>query len=253
MGRVALILVLASIEQAHVRELVATRRAQDFTDKFADMQIFSIMNSTLLPSKVASLSLAQVRAKIARKEPAVASSSAASLAIAGNSTAGSGFVTKSTPPAGTEDIMNTKAHGTCPQAVQQNLRWNCDHSTADNICCFNRHFAEYSGYFETTSFLSQEDGAGSGGSPPVTFYDSVTGKPLFEAPIGRSWDEFVEESEHHGWPSFRDEEVVSENVRVLPNGETVSVDGTHLGHNLPDGNGNRYCINLVSVAGNPAR
>jgi peptide methionine sulfoxide reductase MsrB len=25
------------------------------------------------------------------------------------------------------------------------------------------------------------------------------------------------------------------------------VDGTHLGHNLPDGRGSRYCINLVSV------
>ena len=40
-------------------------------------------------------------------------------------------------------------------------------------------------------------------------------------------------------------------VRVLPNGECISVDGTHLGHNLPDGSGNRYCINLVSVAGRP--
>jgi len=38
-------------------------------------------------------------------------------------------------------------------------------------------------------------------------------------------------------------------VRVLSDGETVSVDGTHLGHNLPDSSGNRYCINLVSVAG----
>ena len=34
-------------------------------------------------------------------------------------------------------------------------------------------------------------------------------------------------------------------------GEVVSVDGTHLGHNLPDGSGNRYCIDLVSVAGLP--
>ena len=24
------------------------------------------------------------------------------------------------------------------------------------------------------------------------------------------------------------------------------------GHNLPDNNGNRYCINLVSISGNPA-
>ena len=47
------------------------------------------------------------------------------------------------------------------------------------------------------------------------------------------------------------EKVVWENVRCLKNGEAVSVDGTHLGHNLPDSKGNRYCINLVSVAGLP--
>lgn len=58
---------------------------------------------------------------------------------------------------------------------------------------------------------------------------------------------------YSGWPSFRDNEVVWDNVRVLKNsGETVSADGTHLGHNLPDRKGNRYCINLVSVAGSPA-
>jgi len=32
----------------------------------------------------------------------------------------------------------------------------------------------------------------------------------------------------------------------------VRVAGTHLGHHLPDFSGNRYCINLVSVAGNPS-
>ena len=56
----------------------------------------------------------------------------------------------------------------------------------------------------------------------------------------------------HGWPSFRDEEVNWTDVRVLGNGEVVSTDGTHLGHNLPDGTGNRFCINLVSVTGRPA-
>lgn len=49
----------------------------------------------------------------------------------------------------------------------------------------------------------------------------------------------------------QDEEVVWENVRALSNGETVSLTGTHLGHNLPDRYGNRYCINLVSIAGLP--
>jgi peptide methionine sulfoxide reductase MsrB len=74
---------------------------------------------------------------------------------------------------------------------------------------------------------------------------------LFVAPRGRTFDEFLVESRRHGWPSFRDEEVVWDNVRVLEDGESVSVDGTHLGHNLPDRSGNRYCINLVSVAGQP--
>ena len=44
---------------------------------------------------------------------------------------------------------------------------------------------------------------------------------------------------------------VWDNVRCLSNGECVSTTGTHLGHDLPDRTGNRYCINLVSVAGRP--
>ena len=31
----------------------------------------------------------------------------------------------------------------------------------------------------------------------------------------------------------------------------ASICGTHLGHNLPDGKGDRYCIDLVCVAGQP--
>ena len=85
----------------------------------------------------------------------------------------------------------------------------------------------------------------------VTFYDSQTGKPLFIAPRGRTMKQFLDESKAHGWPSFRDEECLWDDLRCLPNGEAVSRAGTHLGHNLPDGKGNRYCINLVSVAGKP--
>ena len=44
---------------------------------------------------------------------------------------------------------------------------------------------------------------------------------------------------------------IQDYVRCLRDGEAVSVSGTHLGHNIPDANGNRYCINLVSVAGQP--
>ena len=87
---------------------------------------------------------------------------------------------------------------------------------------------------------------------PVLFYDAQDpSKLLFRAPVGRSWREFLEESRRHGWPSFRDAEVVTEYVRVIPGGEVVTEFGTHLGHNLPDKNkyGNRYCINLACVAG----
>lgn len=130
-----------------------------------------------------------------------------------------------------------------------------DRSTADRICNFNRHYAEYAGYWKSTDYLKEVSRDG-----PTVYYDSVTGKPLFVAPIGRSMDEFLQESNVHGWPSFRDQEVVwvrhvatpaaphvsslsqsmhafsyrsQENTRVLSTtGETVSADGTHLGHNL---------------------
>lgn len=146
-----------------------------------------------------------------------------------------------------EGVMSQKKHGTSEKPVQKKLRWNCDFDTADRICNFNRHYAEYAGYWQTTDFLKTLDQM----EQPIKFYDSVTGKLLFTAPIGRSMEDFVKESLSHGWPSFRDEEVNWDYVRCLQDGECVSTTGTHLGHNLPDGSGNRYCINLVSVAGEP--
>ena len=91
------------------------------------------------------------------------------------------------------------------------------------------------------------------GENPTTYYDPVTGKPLFIAPKGRTVKDLIQESAAHGWPSFRDEEVVWENVRVIPgSNEAVSTAGVHLGHNIADNKGNRYCINLVSIAGTPS-
>ena len=150
---------------------------------------------------------------------------------------------------GDESIMAAKAHGTSAVPVQQDLRWRVDRKLADRICNFNRHFAENSQYFVNTKFYKEARSKKDG--EQITFYDSNTGKPLFIAPVGRSMEDFLAESRAHGWPSFRDDEVVWENVRCLENGEAVSLDGTHLGHNLPDRKGSRYCINLVSVAGNP--
>ena len=126
---------------------------------------------------------------------------------------------------------------------QENLKWGCDWDMADRICNFNRHYAEFAGYWETTSFLSDVEQNIEEETGTVTFYDSGwKGRPLFTAPQNRSWADFIEESKKHGWPSFRDSEVDWNYARVLPGGEMVSVDGSHLGHNLPDGQGNRYCI-----------
>lgn len=132
---------------------------------------------------------------------------------------------------GPESLMSPKAHGTAPKPPMRPLRWSVDWDITDKICCFNRKFAERSGYW--LDFLPDLE-AEIARSGTVTFCDPVTGKPLFIAPKGRSWDDFVVESKKHGWPSFRDAEVVTENVRLLSDGETVSSDGTHLGHNLPD-------------------
>ena len=38
------------------------------------------------------------------------------------------------------------------------MRWNCDVQTADRICNFNRHYAEYRGYFDReTSFFAENN------------------------------------------------------------------------------------------------
>ena len=50
------------------------------------------------------------------------------------------------PIVGAESIMSQKAHGTTEKPVQSSLLYGCDVATADRICCFNRHYAEHSGY-----------------------------------------------------------------------------------------------------------
>ena len=160
-----------------------------------------------------------------------------------------------------------------PSLTALSLRWGSDKEVADRICCRNTMWAECeqlislspslrhpgpsdewpycraphadSGYWQSTSFPRVLPA----GVTEITFYDVATDLPLFVAPRGRTWSEFYAESLHHGWPSFRDAEVVQSNVCVHSNGETQSVNGTHLGHNLPDSHGNRYCIDLVCVAG----
>lgn len=120
---------------------------------------------------------------------------------------------------------------------------------ADRICCNNHDGAEPKGFFtRNVDFFSQVNP-----TQTTIFYDSVCGLPLFRAPVGRSFEAWKKESIDHGWPSFRPEETYFENVNVLPGGRMESVCGTHLGHNLPDYYGDRYCIDLVCMSGKPAQ
>ena len=83
-------------------------------------------------------------------------------------------------------VMAQKEHGTCATPVQAKLRWGCDRDLADDICCFNRHYAEPTGYaFDSTSWPDDVTEA------PQDYYDPVTGRPLFRAPVGRSRADFL--------------------------------------------------------------
>ena len=74
---------------------------------------------------------------------------------------------------GDESIMRTKANGRSTDGpCQASLLWGCDASTADRICTRNRHYAEHSGYFRTTTFMDEVDR-----EKETTYYDSVSGKP----------------------------------------------------------------------------
>lgn len=119
------------------------------------------------------------------------------------------------------------------------------YNVASNICCHNHRYAERAGFLQQSDIrLFDKIDKNS----VTVFYDSVCGKPLFVAPKGRSFEEFKRESIAHGWPSFRPEETVNENVIIHSGGRMESICGTHLGHNLPDNSGARYCIDLVCVS-----
>lgn len=156
-----------------------------------------------------------------------------------------------------------KSHCTAP--IQPHLNFNCsnrapdlpgpaapDESLADAVCC-DKNFAPFA---EPQFFFEREDIAlfdriDSKGT--TTFYDSVCGIPLFTAPQGRTFEEWKAESHLHGWPSFRVQEIVGDNVRIDPVTQKVySKCNTKLGSNEKDDKGARYCLNLVCLSGNKA-
>jgi len=123
-------------------------------------------------------------------------------------------------------------------------------SLAEAVCCDKRmlNYAEPQFLYtapDIALYSKLEDGV-------TTFYDSVCGKPLFQAPVNRSLADFKADTDEHGWPSFRKAEVVSDNVLTdQDTGFVTSVCGTHLGSYLPDEEGPRWCMDLSCLAGNP--
>lgn len=181
---------------------------------------------------------------------------------------GSGNLTKSRPVA---DVVAAapvsaipKGDNTCSGPVQPKLMFNVTHrlaadylpfpapadeTLAEAICCDKnfRAYAEPQQFFARpdVDLFAKIEKAGL----PFTFYDPVCGIPLLTAPLNRTLAEWKAESTEHGWPSFRMNEIVSDNVVVSKNGDVSSKCGTHLGGNLPDAKGPRLCLDLVCVSG----
>jgi hypothetical protein len=151
----------------------------------------------------------------------------------------------------------------CSGPVQAQLRFNMSaqpaevpvpvdptESLAEAICCDprTRPYAEPQFFFRRP-----EIALFSHVSEHATFYDSVCGIPLFNVPKNRTWADFVAETQEHGWPSFRESELVPGSIVVSPtDGDVYSSCGTYLGSILPDEKGQRYCLDLSCVSGSPA-
>jgi len=125
-------------------------------------------------------------------------------------------------------------------------------SLATAVCCdsYFKPFAEPAFFFQRPdvnlfNVIKKE------GAKTTIFYDSVCGLPLFQAPVNRTFEEFQAESIKYHWPSFRKDEIIDDNVKILPTGELVSKCGTHLGSNQPDELGDRFCTDLVCLSGHP--
>merc|ERR1712232_1518878 len=84
------------------------------------------------------------------------------------------------------------------------------------ICCgdkTNHYAAEKPGYYHDTSMMADLTQRIEKGEN-ITFYCSVCHAPLFTISSNgaRTFLEFAEETEHHGWPSFRDGEIIWDNL-----------------------------------------
>ena len=142
------------------------------------------------------------------------------------------------------------AAAVCP--LQADLRFGLDTRSEHNWVCCNKEHAEPKHMFRKHLQLGNLRAEGK-----WFFYDSKCGLPLFHTAGSREHDDWWDESVGHGWPSFREDEIIAENLvidKAGPKGfqEVRSTCGTHLGHLMPDRRGPRYCINLLCIGGKPS-
>ena len=109
--------------------------------------------------------------------------------------------------------MGKGKFGSCLERPPRPLRWDADADLAEAICCHSRDGAEAVGTWLAANLpraLSKQE-------EQLTFYDSVSGEPLFAVPgktsdgngqPPRSYADFFAESEKYGYLSFRDGEVL---------------------------------------------
>merc|ERR1712176_157115 len=110
-----------------------------------------------------------------------------------------------------------------------------DESIVDAICCD----PNFKGFAEPVGTYARGDVNLFGILDPhgnrtaeYTFFDPICGIPLFTVGSARPFAEFRAETEEHGWPSFRPEELVNNNAYIEEGSNLVySRCGTHLGSN----------------------
>jgi len=165
------------------------------------------------------------------------------------------MVSDSHLPSSVWSVMERDGTRSCSNPVQYPLRWGLgkipwsgNETMAEAICCDTQWapYAEPQFLYQQVNMFDTLDTDGVN-----TFYDPTCGIPLFKAPIGRSFADWKSETDEHGWPSFRDAEM-TKNIVVRDN-KVYSTCGTKLGDNLPDETGNRYCLDLVCLAGKEPR
>jgi hypothetical protein len=149
--------------------------------------------------------------------------------------------------------MEDNIYGTCNRPIDgvdpSWLRFGVDAVTASRVGCYSRDRNQNQREaLENSNLLTEEvldrenqyycfdpprtwiQDLYDAGENTVRYFDSQSGRMLFEAPKLRLMTDLIFESQTFGWPSFRYEEVDWNSVRIIERtNEVVSIDGTHLG------------------------